>query len=106
MKRVGFIVLALLAAAAAHAWEIERNPDRYPSIGLDLYKGQLAGLPRAGVAGAQTTGGTVGGILDLRLPVTGSLTWHAFASSEGAANNKDFTDGYRVGMGFRVYMHD
>lgn len=117
MKRVGLIALILSAAAVANAWEIEKNPDRYPSIGLDVSSGRLAGLPKGGTpigsligntagisSSANTDGKFVAGQLDVRLPVSSALTVHAFGSSTSVNNNLQFTDGHSFGAGLRVYL--
>lgn len=97
------VVILALGGATAHAFETRENPDKVPSFGLDLWKGQLAGIDREL---ATTNGGTVGGLFDYRHPVTNALTLHAFVESEGVNNNLRYSDGYRVGFGMRVYLQD
>jgi hypothetical protein len=98
-----YALLLLLVAAPLHAFDVNKNPDRVPSFGLDLWKGQVAGLDRQT---AETNGGTVGGLFDYRQPVTNALTVHAFAQSEGINNNLRYTDGYKIGVGLRVFLQD
>lgn len=102
------VVVGLLAglAGVAGAWSTKDNPDRYPSLGFDLIKGQQAGIPKAGVNGVQTNGGLVGAKVDYRLPVTSAFTFHAGAESVGINNNLGYTDGYRLEIGGRVYFRD
>ncbi len=97
-------VLPFLLSSFAFA-EFANNPDRVPSLGIDLIKGQVAGLPRAGVNGAQTDGGTVGFRADLRYPITQSITIHTMGENIGVNNNKDFTEGYQLEVGMRVYFN-
>lgn len=96
-------LLLLIVAGTAHAYDTSKNPDRVPSFGLDLWKGQVAGLDRQT---AETNGGTVGGHFDFRQPISNALTVHAFAESEGINNNLRYSDGYKVGVGLRVFLQD
>lgn len=97
------VALSVIAPIPVHAYETSRNPDRVPSFGLDLWKGQVAGMDRQE---ALSNGGTVGGHFDFRAPVTNALTLHAFAESEGINNNLRYTDGYKIGVGLRVFLQD
>jgi hypothetical protein len=100
------IVMVLVVAAPSWAWEKSSNPDRYPSIGIELAKGQVAGIPRKGVDGDVSNGGTVGFLGDFRFPATQSLTLHASLQSDGINNNLAYTEGYRLALGLRVYIKD
>lgn len=95
-------LLALLMIAPAQAFDKSLNPDRVPSIGLDLWKGQIAGMDRQT---SETNGGTVGGHADFRLPVSNALSVHFFGESEGVNNNMRYTEGYKIGVGMRVFLH-
>lgn len=100
-RRVAFMGLLLFVTMPSSAFDTSRNPDQVPSIGLDLWKGQVAGLDRETV---ETNGGTVGANADFRLPVTNALSLHFFGESEGINNNLKYTDGYRMGLGMRVFI--
>ncbi len=100
------LLLSVIVPVDAHAWEKGGNPDRFPSIGVELAKGQVAGIPKAGINGAQTNGGTVGFLGDFKFPVTQSLTLHTSFQTDGINNNLAYTDGYRLAVGLRVYLKD
>lgn len=115
------ILVALIVSSLVipgYAFDTKLNPDRYPSIGLDLSQGKLPGILKdtqatgslfASVAGTQaphTDGGFVKGALDIRLPLTNILTIHAFGSATGMNNNLQYSEGSEVGIGLRVYLHD
>jgi hypothetical protein len=93
-------------SGVAGAWDTRLNPDRYPSLGVDLIKGQQAGIARGGANGFQTNGGLVGARADYRLPVSNAFTFHAAAESVGINNNMGYTDGYRLEFGGRIYFRD
>lgn len=97
------IALVVGVAGVAGAYEKPGNPDRYMSFGIDIFKGQEAGMVRAD---GGTNGGTTGGKLDIRLPISSNLTLSAFGENTGINNNKDFTEGYKIGIGLRVYVKD
>lgn len=99
--KLKLMFVLLLCAGPARAWDRQNNPDRFPSFGLDLWKGQVAGMDRATMQG---NAGTVGGLFDYRHPVTNALTLHAFAESEGINNNLRYSDAYRIGVGLRVFV--
>jgi len=105
MKRM-IIGVLLLLPLSVQAREYKENPDRYPSIGFEVAKGQVPGIPKAGVNGEQTNGGTVGFLGDFRLPVSDALTLHTSIQSDGINNNLAFTEGYRLAVGLRVYIRD
>lgn len=102
MKCAMAVLALLLLAPQVYAWEKRENPDRYPSLGVELAKGQEAGIRRDGT----TNGGTVGFKADFRAPVTGSLTLHVSGESIGINNNLEYTSGYRLAVGMRVYIKD
>jgi hypothetical protein len=99
-------VILLVASTPSFAWVKNDNPDRYPSIGVELAKGQVAGTPRKGVDGDVTNGGTVGFLGDFRFPATQNLTLHASLQTDGINNNLAYTEGYRLAVGLRVYIKD
>lgn len=105
MKRVGLIALILSTAAVANAWEIQKNPDRYPSFGIEASTGKLAGIQKDVPAGApHTDGGFVQGRLDVRLPISSNVTVNLVGENTGVNNNLQFSEGNRVGLGVRVYI--
>lgn len=97
------IAIALLACAhvPARALDTYGNPDKVPSFGLDIWKGQVAGVDKQG---SGTNGGTVGGLLDFRAPVTSTLSIHVFGETQSMNNNLRYTEGYRLGVGMRVFI--
>ncbi len=105
MKTV-IVVLSLLAAVAPlQAFDRSLNPDRYASIGLDVSAGKLPGMLKTVQAGAPATdGGFTKGLLDLRLPISNALSFHAFGSATGVNNNMSFSEGSEVGFGLRVFI--
>lgn len=102
------LIVASLLALTANAWafEVTHNPDRYPSVGLDVSSGHLAGIDTVATGGPHTDGGFVKGLVDLRLPISNAVTLHAFGSSTGINNNLQFSNGDEMGLGLRVYFHD
>lgn len=102
MKLIALAVTFLvLVGNPARAYDTDKNPDKVPSFGLDLWKGQVIGMDRQT---SETNGGTVGGVADFRLPVSNALTVHFFGESEGVNNNLKYTDGYKIGLGMRVFL--
>jgi hypothetical protein len=97
-------LLLLLCSTVAQAFEFPSNPDRFQSIYVELFKAQQAGIAKAGVDGAQTNGGLVGFGGRYKVPVSGAVTIHSFAETAGINNNHQFTDGYKLGVGFQLYM--
>lgn len=97
------IAIALLGCAyvPARALDTYGNPDKVPSFGIDIWKGQAAGVDKEK---SGTNGGTVGGLLDFRAPVTSALSLHVFGESETINNNLRYTEGYRIGVGLRVFI--
>lgn len=106
MKTIAIAVsVVCMVAAHAGAWEFQKNPDRYPSFGIETSAGKLAGIPRATPEGApHTDGGFVQGKVDLRLPVSSYITLNLVGESTGINNNLQFSEGHRVGFGLRVYI--
>lgn len=100
MKR---IIALLLLAAPLMAYEQPGNPDRYFSFGIEAFKGQEAGIARAN---SGTDAGTAGGKLDIRFPISSNITLNAFGENTGIDDNKDYTEGYKIGIGLRVYVKD
>lgn len=106
MKTIALTILVYFAsAAAAGAWEFQKNPDRFPSFGIETSAGKLPGIPKATPDGApHTDGGFVQGKVDLRLPVSSYITLNLLGESTGINNNLEFTEGHRFGFGLRVYI--
>jgi len=103
MKYLPFALI--LCASSAFAWSTKENPDQYPSIGLDISSGKIAGVVKDNALGLpQTDGGFVKGLLDIRVPMTNTVTVHAFGSSTGINNNKQYSEGSEVGLGLRIYL--
>lgn len=100
------LLLLILLTSPALAWEKRLNPDRFPSIGLELGKGQEPGIPRAGINGNQTNAGTFDFIGDFKFPVTDAFTMHASFQNIGINNNLSYTEGYRIAVGARIYLQD
>ena len=121
---IAVIALTLLVAGNAGAWEFQRNPDRFPSVGLDFANSYASGdrnekdLPNTSLSRTQTGsernyGYEVGG--DLRLPVTDSITVSGFYhrltedahfTREGGVYKEDnLSKGYRYGLSVRVYLN-
>lgn len=102
-----FLALQIACVGSLSARERPLNPDRFPSIGLDVSTGKLAGIAKDHAAGAPyTDGGFVRGQLDLRLPISNALTLRAFGNSTGINNNLQFSDGTEVGVGLRFYIQN
>jgi hypothetical protein len=106
MKTIGVLIaLQMLSTGSLFAFDKSLNPDKFPSIGLDVSSGKLAGIQKDTVAGApHTDGGFVKGLLDVRVPITNALTVHAFGSSTGVNNNLQFSEGSEVGIGLRIFI--
>lgn len=103
--KIALVVALLQIASAGWAFDRTENPDRYTSIGMDLSTGKLPGMLKKEVAGLpDTDGGFVKGLLDVRVPITNTLTMHVFGSSTGVNNNLEFSEGNEVGFGLRVYI--
>lgn len=104
MEKIIILTAALLlGGTSAHAYDTSKNPDQVPSFGMDLWKGQTAGLDRTTV---ETNGGLVGGLLDFRAPISNAFSIHAFAEGTGINNNLRYTDGYKIGAGVRIFLQD
>lgn len=100
------VAVLVLMSWPSQAFDRSLNPDRYPSIGLDVSGGKLAGMQKVVAHGApDTDGGFMKGAVDFKLPISNALTVRAFGSSTGINNNKEFTEGNEVGVGFRIYIH-
>lgn len=108
MKTVTLAIgLLMFVSAIGGAFDRSRNPDRFMSVGLDVSSGKLPGiLTDQSVGDPHTDGGFVKGLLDVRLPVSNAITFHAFGSSTGVNNNMQFSQGNEVGIGLRVYLQD
>lgn len=103
--KTAIVVMLMLAAPVAHAFDHSENPDRYMSVGLDVSKGMLPGMEKTRPAGTPSTdGGFVKGALDVRVPVTNILTFKVFGNATGVNNNLAFTEGSEIGIGLRVYV--
>ncbi len=104
MKTTLRVMLLLLTASVARAYDTGSNPDQFPSLGMDVIRAQAPGILRAGVDGKQTSGALVGFKADMRYPLTNIVTLHAAGESLGIDNNQSFTDSYRMEFGLRVYF--
>lgn len=123
MKTLTFIVV-LLAASSAQAWEFRDNPDRFPSVGVNVAASSLKGdkrevdgpggsLERARTGSASLCSHWVG--LDVRLPINSVMTLNFYGDSINTEDNftRDFNvyhettglNGYHYGAGIRFYMN-
>ena len=111
MKRFhGFMFIAVwifsLVASPVWGFDTSRNPDQWMSIGMDVSGGHLAGMMKDVAPDTpHTDGGFIKGLLDVRIPMTNTVTLHAFGSSTGINNNLQFSEGHELGVGLRVYLH-
>jgi len=124
MKKIIMASLLMLLTPLIHAWECPRNPDRFPSLGLNISTAKLTGdknyVNNPGLPNPQPFKDSghqdfdsVGA--DVRLPVTDGLTFSV--SYDQISANGDYTrdqnifkqsdnfDGYRVGVGVRMYFN-
>lgn len=117
------IMLALLvgfmAVVSVRAEGYEGNPDKIPSIGLNLGGSSESGdstLKSAGTFASQNMDVTTGHlVLDLRLPVSNSVTLSAAVGSLTTKvtaeetpllfGNDSKTNGYDFEVGIRFYIH-
>lgn len=109
VRGIGAGIVLLMLALPARAYDTKDNPDRYLSVGLDVSSGHLAGIlkdtSKLPADSPQTDGGFVKGALDVRVPISNAVTFHAFGSSTGINNNLQYSEGSEVGVGLRVYIH-
>jgi hypothetical protein len=125
MKTIIATIVVTLSLAASHAfaWDIPENPDRFPSVGLNMSNAALNG-PRSEIDGParrqRIQHGDESSDLhslgaDIRLPATQSLTFtvsydHLEGSSHferegGIYKQSSNLDGYRWGFGMRLYFN-
>jgi hypothetical protein len=104
VNKVKKFVTLLFLSSSVYAGSANLNPEEFPSIQLDAVKTQIAGMPKDGVGEYRTDGKTLGAKMDLRIPLSKSITWHGMAEAEGINNNLRYTDGYRLETGFRFYF--
>ena len=120
MKNFMLVALFVIGfSGLAFAGEFERNPDRFPSIGLTL---SLAG--ESGTATVKQTGfsanqnissGSGSLVVDLRAPVSNSLTLFGAIGLTGSSLTADETNllsgqdirggGFILSVGIRYYMN-
>lgn len=117
MKKMMMIAGLLLAAVGVRA-EVEGNPDRFPSIGINYTGAFEDGEGTAydtGLSASQDIEISHGVLaLDLRLPVSGNVTLNGaigITGTEATANEtnllqggKQETDGMFVNVGVRFYL--
>lgn len=107
MKALSAVALVVVLASAGNAFERRYNPDRFPSLGMDLSKGKLAGMLKDTAAGApHTDGGFVKFDLDYKYPLNDVITLRAFGALTGINNNLQFSEGNQMGVGMRIYFAD
>ncbi len=119
------IVLSFLfVSMSAHAKEYPRNPDRFPSLGLNASTSRLSGArthinsPGSTMVQGQDDSGTIDNEsfgADFRLPINNGVTlnvsWDrvSYNSSLTRTGNiyeaNDNFDGNRFGLGLRVYFN-
>ena len=103
------MVLALLQVASlGWASDHSQNPDRFMSIGIDGSAGKTPNIFKNGhyftPRITENTDLFTKGAIDLRLPVTNSVTLHAFGSATDLNNRFKFKDGHEIGAGVRIYI--
>lgn len=96
--KLGVVLLSI--ASVGHAYEFKDNPDRYFSFGVTGIKGQQQGIAKT----ANTSGQFAGGRVDFRLPIAQNITLNALAQNTGVDNNKEFSEGYQLELGVRIYI--
>jgi hypothetical protein len=116
MKRFAIVATTLLLSLPSLAWEKERNPDRFPSLGVTL--DSASGEGDATVSGlSQDVEETVSGLtLDVRLPLSNSFTLSTglggYSSEVEAIENNIFlgskseTSGGRFFISGRYYFNN
>lgn len=123
LKLMAWLILALLISVPTFAWEHPRNPDRFPSIGLRIENHKLGGNYAAvsnpnGVSlierGSVDDDGTGLGA-NLRLPVNSGLTLDfdymtidgekVISRNNNIYRSNENLDGYRMGIGIRLYLN-
>ncbi len=118
------MVLSFIGICQAHAWEFSRNPDRFPSVGLNANTARLDGernnvnLPGTGLQQPFKDSGSldfdaIGA--DVRLPINDGITLNftydrlTYGSNLVRDGNvyqqKDHFSGNRFGFGIRVYLN-
>lgn len=114
-----FMVAVVIGVVKCNAWEYPQNPDRFPSIGLNLSGENGTGdvkYPSMPALGSQDLSGTSSAfILDTRLPLSNSFTLNLAlggTSSElkGDANatfesSKQTMSGGIFNIGVRYYFN-
>lgn len=118
MKSI-LVAILVLAPAIASAMEFERNPDRFPSIGISLGLAGAAGETEFKFAGASakqdTTFGQSDITLDTVIPVSQSVTIFGALSLLGERDEADETaildgattdmSGLGIRLGARIYFN-
>lgn len=98
------IVIAFLTEPA-HAADITKNPDQMPSIGWLLSNGHLPMTRTTVPDGLESTNGAyIRWMIDVRYPISNTVTLNFEAELTGVNNNRDFSNGTRLGVGMRVYL--
>lgn len=120
--------LILIAPTIAGAWEVPGNPDRFPSVGLNIGNGELSG-PRyesdlPGTSLNRNQGGHEKNFFhslgaDVRVPIHQSVTLsfsydaldsdnHYSRQSNGQSiyETSNNLSGYRYGIGLRLYLNN
>lgn len=121
MKKIIFVVF-LLVSSNSFAWEFNRNPDRFPSVGFNVSNYSLSGTRNdVSQVNATLTQRLAGPLthninsigLDLRLPVSDQLTFTL--SADNVSSDSKFTrdfgytesyslTGYHYSLGARLYF--
>jgi hypothetical protein len=124
MKRATLTIAAFLIAASASAWERPLNPDRFPSIGLNVDNFHTSGeftsvsspnLPLTLVERGPAQDSYTGLGVDVRFPATDSVTLgagytHIDGDSVHSRNNNIYREsvnytGYRLTFSARLYLN-
>jgi hypothetical protein len=113
------LLLSAFLAAPTFAGEYDRNPDRFPSLGITLDLGGASGDATLTASGASAKQDVASGLaslaLDTRIPVSQSVTLSAGLALFGNASEADETallskqevnqSGFNLTLGMRYYFN-
>ena len=119
MKKMALTIAGLLLAGYVRAAEVEGNPDRFPSVGVQYIGASESGesVATAGGSSASQDVDLDNGLflLDARIPLTANVTLTGaigFSKTEVTAQEtaifagqKTNTDGNSFSVGLRFYIH-
>ena len=123
MKKLIVALMFLSVSGSARAWEFARNPDRFPSVGLNVSNENISGrrneIDQPSPILTRNQGGPISTSYysygaDIRLPASDQITFTLFADSintdttftrvDNVYKQRDKLDGYRYGLGVRLYF--